>query len=572
MADKSSKEKFKELQRQQEELKRMQNPGAQNETGKKNRKPNFVKDNFTKTNSTKNNNTKNNNTKNSIPQNKIPKNSIPKNNIPQKAPEENDFTKEPMGNGTKLVIGAAGILLAAAVGFYGWKTWYYSDKFFNGTTINHVKCDNMTVGEVEELIRQQVENYKLQIEFRDDVTEEIDGSAIDYKYVSDDGIEKIMKKQNPFLWIQGMFKTKEYNIEASISFDKEKLDAAVSNLNSTQESAQKAPEDAYVTFQGAEFVIVDEVYGTQLDMDSFTKAVTQAVAEKSNTLVAEDAKAYVMPQVTRDSEKIVSELEQLNNLAKVSVTYQLPGGEEVLDGNTLREWLDVDEAGNYTKDDDKFKEKIEEFVENMADEVDTAGKERPFHTTSGLDVTVKGGDYGWKIDQDEEIKTLTANIDNKDAVQREPEYSKKELYNENNGLGKTYIEINLTEQHLYYYKDGEIVVDTPFVSGKMTKDRYTPEGVYFLTYKTTDRVLKGALTAEGVPSYTAHVNFWMPFNGGVGLHDASWRSKYGGTIYKYGGSHGCINLPYNKAKAIYDLIDKETPIVCVYNDGYSFIN
>lgn len=128
--------------------------------------------------------------------------------------------------------------------------------------------------------------------------------------------------------------------------------------------------------------------------------------------------------------------------------------------------------------------------------------------------------------------------------------------------------VNLTEQHLYYYKKGKVVLDTPFVSGRMTKDRFTPPGVYFLTYKQKDRILRGRPNASGQPSYQSHVNYWMPFNGGIGLHDASWRSSFGGKIYIYSGSHGCINLPGKKAAKIYEMINKETPIVCVYNNGY----
>ena len=130
-------------------------------------------------------------------------------------------------------------------------------------------------------------------------------------------------------------------------------------------------------------------------------------------------------------------------------------------------------------------------------------------------------------------------------------------------------EVNLTEQYLYYYVEGQIEVEAPIVSGTMTSERFTPPGVYFLTYKQTDRILRGPTGEDGNPSYEAHVDYWMPFNGGIGLHDASWRGSFGGKTYVYSGSHGCINLPVSAARRIYNLIDKETPIVCVYNDGYS---
>ena len=62
----------------------------------------------------------------------------------------------------------------------------------------------------------------------------------------------------------------------------------------------------------------------------------------------------------------------------------------------------------------------------------------------------------------------------------------------------------------------------------------------------------------------------MPFYGGVGIHDAdSWRSVYGGTIYQYGGSHGCINTPSAQAAVIYENIDVGTPVVC-YSSGINY--
>ena len=52
------------------------------------------------------------------------------------------------------------------------------------------------------------------------------------------------------------------------------------------------------------------------------------------------------------------------------------------------------------------------------------------------------------------------------------------------------------------------------------------------------------------------MNYWMPFLGNAyGLHDASWRSRFGGSIYSYAGSHGCINLPREKAAELFDLVN-----------------
>lgn len=469
----------------------------------------------------------------------------------------------------KAGIGAASCLLLAGGIWYGTKVYYYRDHFFENTVINQLACDNLTEKEAENLVKQQVEDYELLLQFYGGKTEKITGKSIDYQFVSDGGIRKILEEQNELFWISGLFQKHEYRVKENVSFDEDKLDRELSKLKAMDESAWEKPEDAYVTFKKNKFVIVDEVYGTTINESALKNEVGKTIRQRKEIFSAQDEKVYVMPQITKESEALVKECKQLNELAAVSVTYQLPKGELVLDGNDLRKWLSVDEKGNYYNDAEKFDKHLNKFVKKLAKKVDTLGKPRPFHTTSGLDVTVQGGNYGWKIDQKKERKALRKNIKEKQSISREPVYSSREKYKKNHGLGSTYIEVNLTEQHLYYYKKGKIVVDSPIVSGRMERSRFTPPGVYFLTYKQKDRVLRGRPLPDGTPSYESPVSFWMPFNGGIGLHDASWRGSFGGTIYKYSGSHGCINMPYGNAKKVYQLIDKDVPIVCVYNDGYS---
>lgn len=104
-----------------------------------------------------------------------------------------------------------------------------------------------------------------------------------------------------------------------------------------------------------------------------------------------------------------------------------------------------------------------------------------------------------------------------------------------------------------FYKDGEKVLESDFVSGNVSRGHTTPPGIFSITYKQRDAVLKG----EG---YASPVKFWMPFNGGIGFHDASWRSSFGGSIYKSGGSHGCVNMPYDKAKELLIMCMRGCPL------------
>ena len=75
-----------------------------------------------------------------------------------------------------------------------------------------------------------------------------------------------------------------------------------------------------------------------------------------------------------------------------------------------------------------------------------------------------------------------------------------------------------------------------------------------MTYTEKNATLRGE-------NYETPVTYWMPFAGNVGMHDATWRSSFGGSIYKYSGSHGCINLPLDAAKVIFENVKKNYPVL-----------
>ena len=361
---------------------------------------------------------------------------------------------------------AAGVVLLGLAGAYGYEVSVYQNHFLPGTRINELDCGKMTAKEAVDAWKKETEKYKLTITFRGEESETIAGKDFDYSYQDDGKIEGFLKEQNAFLWMKYWFEPSEYELNSGIVYDEEKLEKSLSKLTHLSEDTQEAPVDAKVVYKEDQFVIKEEKQGTTIDTEVLSKAVEKVLQEGEEALDVEKADGYVKPAVTKDSELLAKQEKQLNELANVQVTYELPEGEKVLNGNTVKKWLVLDEDGNYSLDQDKMNAKIKKYVKKLAEEVDTLGKERPFHTTSGLDVTVSGGNYGWKIDQKAEIKALKKNIKNQQQVTRKPEYSQEELYTENHGLGDTYIEVNLTEQHLYYYQKGEVVLDTPLVSGR----------------------------------------------------------------------------------------------------------
>ncbi|MDD3337505.1 MAG: peptidoglycan binding domain-containing protein [Lachnospiraceae bacterium] len=486
---------------------------------------------------------------------------------PEPPKKEKKSKKTKKGKKWKIAGIIAGVILLVGICVYGGFAYYYHDKFFQGTIINGTDCTELTVAQAEDFIRGEVEKYSIQLTFRDDASEEITGESIDYAYVSDGSVAKIKKEQNVFLWIKGLFTTEEHQVAKGISFDEALLKEKMNSLTHLQSDNQITPEDAYVDFVDGSFQVVPEVVGSKLNSDTLFDHLKEAVANSQTTIAVPDTGAYIGPGVLSDSADLAKECEQLNYYAKATITYELPQGDQILDGNEIKTWLTRTEAGDYTISEEVLTQHVTDYVKKIAEDTDTVGKERTFHATLNGDITVSGGSYGWKVNRKTEIAQLKDDILNNRTVSRAPAYTSEEVTkkDDNSGFGDTYVEIDLGNQHMWYYIDGKLYVESDLVSGTATKaDRKTPGGIFRLTYKQRDKVLQGRLTADGVPEYQSPVSYWMPFNGGIGMHDASWRGSFGGTIYKYSGSHGCINLPAKKAAAIYEKIDKQTPIILYY--------
>lgn len=238
------------------------------------------------------------------------------------------------------------------------------------------------------------------------------------------------------------------------------------------------------------------------------------------------------------------------DLAGVTITYQFGDQSEVLDNDRILSWLKEQEDGSVAIDEQQAKA----FVKELAEKYDTAYTHRTFHTTAGRDIQITQGDYGWRIDQEAETKHLLELLAAKQSAVCEPIYAQTAAAHAQNDWGTTYVEVSLTDQYLWLYKDGKCILESYFVSGNPNRGHATPKGIYGLTYKTRDAMLSGQ-------GYDSKVKYWMPFNRNVGLHDAPWRKTFGGQIYKSNGSHGCINLPPANAAKIYENVDKNTPVI-----------
>ncbi|MDO4617654.1 MAG: L,D-transpeptidase family protein [Lachnospiraceae bacterium] len=472
----------------------------------------------------------------------------------------------------KIVLLILLVLIAAAAIVYLALANRYKTVFFDGTVINGADCTGLTVEEAETVVTRQLDDYELTITFRDGNKEVISGESIDFEYVSDGSVQEINESQIPVLWLTAFFEEYSYEATAAASFDSLKLAEAVTALDECNLVNMSAPVDAYLSYneENNALEIVPEEQGNKFELSALIEAIDEAVSSGVTELDVEELAIYETPARTSEDEELISQRDEMNEIISGSVTYSLPSGtEKVLDADTLVNWLSVDEAGNYSFDESFWSTNLNYYVEELAREVNTSDATADFTTINGAVMSLDNYLQGWLIDEASEAAQLAEELAVRTVTTREPIYAQRAYSDENNGIGNTYVEIDLSQQHLWVVENGTAIMETDIVSGTMVYETYTPEGIYPLYGKQEGRYLRGEQYADGSYEYVSWVDYWMPFNGGIGLHDASWRTQFGGSIYYSAGSHGCINMPSYMAAQLFDWITAGTPVICYYSAGYS---
>lgn len=431
---------------------------------------------------------------------------------------------------------------------------YFENHYYYHTMIGGEDMGYKTPMEVEELLYSRMNDYVLEIYGREDAEDVIVPTEIDMHFLIDDALIKIKKEQRPEWWILGFFQEHHYSFPWKAVYDKEALERRIGELVFFQAINIRSPKDAYITYSNKEkeYVIVEADPGTQIEKEKTEKAIEEALEALERKIDLEEKGCYKVAKIEEENKILAGAKDKANKYMQPEITYNWNGSEVFVDADMIHDWVIID--GNTVRLDE---EKIGEFVAEQAQKYDTYGKNRIFHTTDGREIELKSGAYGWKTDRDAEKEELIRNLQKGEAVKREPVYSYTAAQPGDKDIGDTYVEIDLGKQHLYLYVEKKMVLESDFVSGNASRGWNTPAGVFGLTYKTKNAVLRG-------PGYETPVNFWMPFNGNIGMHDATWRSSFGGEIYLTNGSHGCINLPYENAKIIYEYVYTGFPVVCYY--------
>ncbi len=459
-------------------------------------------------------------------------------------------------SGAAVLIAAVFSLAAALTAFAA-----EEDTFVPGTTINSLPVSGMTVEEARDHIQSfYSSDYKLVLKEKNNKEETINGADIGYVVnVPLDGLQTVLDTENAEGRTSGPEIDRKYRVELQNSYDQDALDARVMALNCISGSGIVTTADATVTpyREGEPFEIIPEVDGNNMDVEKTLETIRWAVQTGVTEMDLVEAGCYYTVNVTADSPELKDLCDTMNRCREMTVTYIIGDAQEVLDPGSICSWLLGTEDGQIQVDTDA----AGIFVQALAAKYDTVGTTRNFTAANGQAAAVSGGNYGWKISVSGELAALVDNIRAGQSVEREPVYSQAAASHASPDWGNTYVEVDLTNQHAYMFQNGAAVWDAPCVTGNTSKGTGTPTGVYSVYSKERDRVLRGELRSDGTYEYESPVSYWMPFNGGVGLHDANWRGSFGGTIYQTNGSHGCVNLPPSQVPALYDMVYVGIPVI-----------
>ncbi len=429
------------------------------------------------------------------------------------------------------------------------------DKFWNDTYLGDTYVGGMTVNEAKSKIKSQ-SGDQLVLKKSDGSSDTINLADIAYSNNYNSNIEQVKNNQNPLLWFMHLNGNNKYNLKVSASYNADLLKEKLDSLSCVTDPNATEPVDAHLAMVDGQATIVEAVNGTKINTDKLLEAAKKTLDSGEYTLDLKAANVYSSPKIYANDTKLKESLDKVKSLNGV-ITINLRDASETLTPETYISWITSND-GNIDIDDNA----ITSYLENLASKYDTYRTTRKFQTTGLGTINVGGGandTYGYLLDVDQTKKALKEAIlaGKDDTVDVYWAVSAMARNQANGDIGDTYVEIDVTRQHMWYYVDGSLYLDTDVRTGTESsrQNTPTPNGLYRILGKYTDKYF-----TDFEPVF--HSDYWMPFDlRGDGIHDAPWYSTFGGELYKISGSHGCINTPISIVKPMFENIKLGTPVI-----------
>ena len=431
---------------------------------------------------------------------------------------------------------------------------FIKDVFGFQTNINGIDCSFLNIYSAEKKLEKEMNNSQITLKFADNKEYICLGAFFEFNISNNEQLNDVIHSQK-----NGQSK-ELYSLPNLYNVNEDKVKEYLSSLSVFNEKNQRKPQNASLEWnkEKKQYYIKEEVYGNELDFNAAYDYMVNSL-KNGKTLVDFTQITSITPDILSSSKELKEQLSKINKVVSQSITYKLHDGSTyVLDSEVLKDWVKKDDNGNYSIDIDN---NVSKFVDTLNKKAQYTLTSTKFNATGIGQISIAfGRKTTVNINKDKEIERLKKKL--KENPQKTTWNVTYESTTDYTNL-KTYVELDISRQRVWMYLNGKKILDTPCVTGNVAGGYSTPGGIFRLTYKTTNTVLEG-YNSDG-SRYASPVTFWMPFNGGIGFHDASWRSTFGGNIYMTNGSHGCVNLPYQAAKTLYNNINTSMPIIVYYS-------
>ena len=445
------------------------------------------------------------------------------------------------------------VIVVLLIAGYTYRSTYYADHFLPNTQIEKTSVGQLTVAQADKKLQEQYSAATFTLTENNQDWKTINQLDLGLQTDFSADLAKVKKNQNQWLWGLSYLKGNEKHSLSNVAFDEKTLKATTDKLQKELETLNKdrtATKNATIKKADDGFEIVPEKQGDTLDTKKIIEALQTSLLAGKDSLELNDFEQ--VPTVTANDEKLTKELTELNKLAQVNGSYTINGETFQIPTESITSWL-VYKDGKATLDRDQ----VLAYVTSLGEQYNTSTNSSSFESTNRGTVEVPAGTLSWTIATEDETDALMDSILAGEDFTRSP-ISQGSANSGDPLFGNTYIEVDLDAQHMWYYKDGSVVMDTDIVSGKPSTP--TPPGVFYVWNKERNATLRG--TNDDGKKYATPVDYWMPIDWtGVGLHDSPWQPAYGGNRWETAGSHGCVNTPPDVIAKLYDQVEVGTPVI-----------
>lgn len=451
-----------------------------------------------------------------------------------------------------LAIAAAAVVVIAGGYIYG--GIHYQGHYLPNTSVLGVNLSGKTTKQAESTLKTKFAQRKYTLKDGDKVLTTASSNDLGISHDFKTTVEKVKNAQNSWSWPLRLFGS-ERKVSASTNpaVDASTLKAYAATTAAKLNKTRSASTDAAMKFVDGKLQVTKEVNGNKINIAKLTTALQNMVNDNARSVKV--SSTYDKAKITADSKAFKAKKATLTKYSTISAKLSVAGHTDTVSAATLTNWLGYSD-GKITVDATG----VRQFVSDFANKYNTISRARQFKSTKRGTVTVPAGTYGWAVSEQTTTSNMVAAIKKGTDFTLPATTNGSGYHADGSDIGNTYVEVDIQNQHEWFYKDGKLVMDSAVVTGNPSTKHDTPTGVFFVWSKQRNATLRGN-NADG-SKYASKVAYWMPIDyTGVGLHDAPWQPTFGGDWYKQHGSHGCVNNPPSFIPKLYAAVATGTPVI-----------